>query len=853
MSQGWVVLKFGGTSVSSIKKWQTIFKILKAGLERNKKQFVVCSALSGISNSLENLIANAKLRIPQKELDSIFENHNKLACDMGFKNAEKILEVEYSSLKRLAMGISLLGSSSPQINAQIMGLGEIMATKLGAAFLLQEGLSVGWLDARDYLVGEGPYESALCQVAIDEQVKSTLQKAQKDVFITQGFIARNKAGESVILGRGGSDTSAAYFGVILGAEKVEIWTDVPGLFTSNPHEISGALLLPELDYDEAQELASSGAKVLHPRCIEPLRQEKIPLEIRWTEHPKFQGTRISAVAMNENPDLKAVICKKGVYLISISSTGMWQKIGFLADIFARFKEYGLSVDLVSTSQNNVTVTLDPLLRPLQGEILESLIANLQMFCQAQCIGPCATISLIGRGAKAIIYERNPLGELLQEKRVYMISHAASDINYSFVIDEEDADRVCQNLHSDFFSGAISKKIFGPCWEALHHSDFSKEKVATSWWQKISNELCKIAEKSSPAYVYHKETVLDRVLSLKKIKALDQIFYALKANYHAEILKTIRQNSLGFECVSLEEVFYLKKLFPDLAGEKIIFTPSFTRVEDFGEAFKLKCYVTVDNVWLLKEHPSIFANQKILLRVDPETPRGHHKHVKTAGKQSKFGITLADLEILPELLKKIKTTVIGMHVHTGSGVLAAENWKENALFLVRAAKHFPSVLILNIGGGLGIVDRPGQKPLDLHLLNRFLQEIKTAYPQYQLWLEPGRFIVAEAGVLLSKVTQLKNKGLKCFVGIESGMNSLIRPALYGAHHPVINLTRINEKAEICADVVGPICESGDVLGFDRTLPSTREGDVILIANAGAYGHVMSSYYNLRKPAEEIWLP
>ncbi len=851
-SQDWIIRKFGGTSVSSVQKWQIISEILKTGKEKNKKQLVVCSALSGVSNTLEKMITNAKLGNFQKDLDLVLNTHNVLARAMGFKDAKEIIDEELECLQRLVIGISLLRFSSPQINAQIMGLGEIMATKLAAAWLGKEGHKAQWLDARDYLLGQGPHESAFCQVSLDKKMIASLQKAGADIFVTQGFIARNKLGESVVLGRGGSDTSAAYFGVMLGAEKVEIWTDVPGMFTSNPHEISEALLLPNLDYDEAQELASSGAKVLHPRCIEPLRQEKIPLEICWTERPQVQGTQISAVASHEGQYLKAVICKRGVYLISISSIGMWQKVGFLADIFSCFKEHGLSVDLISTSQNNVSVTLDPLLSPLHGTSLEALMTSLQVFCQAQCIGPCATISLIGKGAKSIIHELNPLGELLQEKRVYMISHSASDINYSFVVDEEEATRICQNLHSDFFSGPMSEKVFGPSWDALHRSEFSKEGVSSPWWQKSSQELCKIARQKSPAYVYHKPTISDRLLELSQLKSIHSFFYALKANHHEEILRTVQEHGFGFECVSLEEVLYVKKIFPNLPEDKILFTPSFTKVEDFVVAFNLGCNVTVDNLWLLENHQKIFSGKKFLLRIDPQTPRGHHKHVRTAGVQSKFGIALDDLDGLPALLQKINATVIGLHAHTGSGVLAADNWKKNALLLIEVAKKFPSVSILNIGGGLGIVEKPGQKPLDFSLLGKFLEEIKNAYPQYDLWLEPGRFVVAEAGVLLCKVTQLKNKGSKQFVGLETGMNSLVRPALYGSYHPIVNLTRLMEKTQITADIVGPICESGDVLGFSRSLPQTQEGDVMLIANAGAYGHVMSSHYNLRQPADEEWL-
>ena len=159
-------------------------------------------------------------------------------------------------------------------------------------------------------------------------------------------------------------------------------------------------------------------------------------------------------------------------------------------------------------------------------------------------------------------------------------------------------------------------------------------------------------------------------------------------------------------------------------------------------------------------------------------------------------------------------------------------------------------MLDLGGGLGVPEKPGQKELDMTGLDASIAEIREANPQFEFWLEPGRYIVAEAGVLLTSVTQTKGKGAVRYVGVNTGMNSLIRPALYGAYHEITNLSRFGEPAEHVVNVVGPICETGDKLGTDRLLPDCREGDVLLIANVGAYGHVMSSSYNQREPAKEI---
>ncbi|HVH33713.1 MAG TPA: bifunctional aspartate kinase/diaminopimelate decarboxylase, partial [Tahibacter sp.] len=185
----------------------------------------------------------------------------------------------------------------------------------------------------------------------------------------------------------------------------------------------------------------------------------------------------------------------------------------------------------------------------------------------------------------------------------------------------------------------------------------------------------------------------------------------------------------------------------------------------------------------------------------------------------------------------------------SGILDAQHWREVYAQLAALAQRFTRIEAINIGGGLGVPARADEASLDLAALDVCLAEIKQAYPQFELWLEPGRYLVAEAGVLLARVTQTKRKGDYCYVGVDTGMNSLIRPALYEAWHEIVNLTRLDEAADTLYQVVGPICESGDVLGSNRRLPECREGDVILIAQAGAYGATMASRYNLREPAAE----
>jgi diaminopimelate decarboxylase/aspartate kinase len=198
-------------------------------------------------------------------------------------------------------------------------------------------------------------------------------------------------------------------------------------------------------------------------------------------------------------------------------------------------------------------------------------------------------------------------------------------------------------------------------------------------------------------------------------------------------------------------------------------------------------------------------------------------------------------------------VVGLHAHSGSGILSPDLWQQTALMLATEAQRFPDVRIINLGGGLGVVDKPGQQALNLQHLNESLLSVKAHHPHLSFWLEPGRFFVAESGVILAKVTQYKQKGRVRFVGVETGMNSLIRPMLYGAYHEIVNLSRLSDEKKGFAHIVGPICESADTLGYDRLLPHTEEQDILLIANTGAYGHCMGSSYNMRPRAQEIVYP
>lgn len=371
-----------------------------------------------------------------------------------------------------------------------------------------------------------------------------------------------------------------------------------------------------------------------------------------------------------------------------------------------------------------------------------------------------------------------------------------------------------------------------------------------WWLSRRTELLEIAARQLNAYVYDLETIRQSVQRLRGLRSIDRVLYAMKANFNPDVLRLLASLDVGFECVSPGEVEHLLRVVPDLEKTRILFTPNFAPREDYQWSKDFGIQVTLDNLYPLQAWPEYFSGQKIFLRVDPGAGYGHHKHVKTAGNHSKFGIPRFEIDELVSLVEKAGADVVGIHAHSGSGIPESGSWGNVATELARIAARFPNVSVLDLGGGLGVPDRLGGTPFDLQAMDQALGEVKARFPAYQFWLEPGRYLVAEAGVLLTHVTQLKGKGDRRYIGVGTGMNALIRPALYDAFHEIVNLTRYDEPATETVNIVGLICETGDTFGVDRKMPPSRENDVIVIANTGAYGRVMSSQYNLRETPPEI---
>lgn len=847
-NNSWQLLKFGGTSVSTRRNWDNIASIIKRKQAKGKKVFVVHSAVSSVSNRLDALIELALKGEYIDAFEEVVEIHQKLLKELELPH--NLLDEEYGFLKRLLDGISLLGEVTERVRALVMSQGELWATKAGQLYLSNQFEEVVLrLDARDYLFAhETPsidYLCANCEFERDEALLNAI--GDSSIIITQGFIASTRDNETVLLGRGGSDSSAAYFAAKIEAERLEIWTDVPGIFTANPNHVANARLLKQLNYEEAQEMASAGAKVLHPRAIRPAKISQIPIYIRSTIDPDIDGTVISSTE-NSRGMVKGVTAKEGITLVSMESQGMWQQAGFLADIFAIFKRHHVSVDLVSTSETNITVSLDNLTQVVSQKRLAGLVKGLSAMCRVEVMHDCSAVSIVGKNVRAILHKIAPAFSIFETYKVYLLSQAASDLNLTFVIDQEHSSKVIASLHELLITNNPNSEILGPTAKELKQSNATSE--TTKWWRAKHKIIENCLVERDSAYIYDLESVRNNIQNLHTISAVDKVFFAVKSNNNPEVLKTAYEAGTGFETVSIGEVNHVLTLFPNIDKSQIFFTPNFTDKKEYEKVLQKGIRLTLDSTYPLKHWPEIFAGKEIFLRVDPNIGKGHHANVRTAGATSKFGIPMDELAELIPVINSYNIKVVGLHAHAGSGILSNEHWAEHARLLAETASQFPDVKYLNLGGGFGIKERSQQSELTMSQIDVSLQAVKAEYPQYQLWIEPGRYISANTGVLVSKVTQVKQKQNYYYVGLNTGMNSLMRPALYGSFHNIVNLSRLDVEKEHLATIVGPICESTDKLGVEIPFPETQEGDLILIENAGAYGRVMANEYNMRKPAEEV---
>lgn len=444
------VLKFGGTSMGSA---QAMRQSAKVSLKQ-KANLVVVSAMSGITNEIITL-ANAAERQESEQvalsLSKITEKHVEALTDLGAEAIAKTqLERHLKDLQDLARGIFLLRDCSLKAMDQMMSFGERLSSILFVEAVKKEAKAssivknIKLIDARDFIKTDDLFGRARPKIAqIQNLVKSHLMVNNESVFVTQGFIGSTDKNETTTLGRGGSDYSAALFAEALDAKVCEIWTDVAGIATTDPRICPQAQYIPEITFQETSELATFGAKVLHPATLLPAVRKNIPVFVGNTFAPEQGGTWVRKNTEHK-PLMRAVALRKKQSLLTISTPEMLQAHGFLYQIFKVFNDFQISVDSITTSEISVAITIDDS-TPQIKELLESL----SRFADVQIENDLSLVSLIGNQINQTPGLAKQIFEGISDINVRMICLGASKHNFCFLVKQDKGEEAVRRLHDRF--------------------------------------------------------------------------------------------------------------------------------------------------------------------------------------------------------------------------------------------------------------------------------------------------------------------------------------------------------------------------------------------------------------------
>lgn len=446
-----VVLKFGGTSVADRPALQRLIKIVR---DTKGPQVVVVSALGGATDRLLGIAAQAGAgdadgarTILQQLLDRHVEVVGVISDGTLRREVERFLLDEFDELRRVVDALSVLREVSPRWLDAIAAVGEICSSRIVTAALTSEGVPAAWVDARTVMVTTDGFTAA---PPLMEQTTVRARAAMLPLLDTGivpvmgGFVGATEQGITTTLGRGGSDYSAAIIGACLDASEIQIWTDVDGMLTADPRIVSGARLVPQLSFAEASELSYFGAKVLHPSTILPAVDKNIPVRILNSRNAGVAGTRITATRPSTGQPLTAVASKRGVTVVDIASTRMLMAHGFLHRLFGVFEKHGTSVDVVTTSEVSVSVTVDNVRR------LPAVITELSAFADVTREDDMAVLCAVGEG---IAGDARFVGELLQALGpvpIRMLSQAAERRNITLVIADAELPAALTRVHEAFF-------------------------------------------------------------------------------------------------------------------------------------------------------------------------------------------------------------------------------------------------------------------------------------------------------------------------------------------------------------------------------------------------------------------
>ena len=365
------------------------------------------------------------------------------------------------------------------------------------------------------------------------------------------------------------------------------------------------------------------------------------------------------------------------------------------------------------------------------------------------------------------------------------------------------------------------------------------------------------EFGTPLYVYDGEKITDQVRTLQAAFATVplKIKYATKALSNITILKVIRKAGAGVDAVSIEEVRLC--MMAGYTPSEIMYTPSGVSFDEIQEAISMGIMINLDSLPLMEQFGQAYGGSiPACIRINPHIMAGGNLKISTGHSESKFGISIEQLPLILERVAKYKLQIVGLHIHTGSDILDAEVFLRGGNVLFEAALQFADLKFLDFGGGFKVAYKPNDIATDVMEVGRkvgeaFQEFCKKYGRQLELWLEPGKFLVSEAGYLLVRANVVKESPTAAFVGVDTGLNHLIRPMMYDAYHSLYNLSNPDGK-KVRYNVVGYICET-DTIASQRELDEVKIGDLLVIKNAGAYGFSMASNYNSRlRPAEVLIL-
>jgi aspartate kinase len=455
-----LVMKFGGTSVEDARAIDRAAGIVKQRLPQ--KPAVVVSAMAKVT---DQLLATAKAagagdRETALQLSrALRERHYNAAGELLgtglFTQFHSELEAEFDSLDELLRGISAVGELTGRTTDHVASYGELLSSKIVTQAFSARGIKASTVDSRECIVTDNTHTRAVPQLAeTNERLCQTLKPllANGRVPVMGGFIGSTRAGVTTTIGRGGSDFSAAIVGAGLDAERIEIWTDVDGMMTTDPNICPEAHRIRVISFDEAAELAYFGAKVLHPATLLPAIQKNIPVYILNSRNPGCEGTRITARAPACRNEFKAIAAKKRITIIDVVAPRMLMAHGFLKAIFDAFDRHRVPVDVVSTSEVSVSLTVD------SNEAIPALANDLAKLADVKYDGRKAIVCLVGENLRQTRGIAGRVFSVLPDVDIRMISQGASEINLTFVIEESDVPEVIRRLHTAFFTD-LDPEIF----------------------------------------------------------------------------------------------------------------------------------------------------------------------------------------------------------------------------------------------------------------------------------------------------------------------------------------------------------------------------------------------------------